>query len=124
MGSWGSFKDACGYPIDEYLAPADIKTGGDARAHIRQRGGNGRGKEVGGSGELIPRRVRTGKYHKVPLGCPPAGRHPNTCEGWDSSEGIIADTHEARGQDPGLGLESRVERMTDETQHEAGSWRG
>ena len=48
MGGWGSFKDACGYSIDEYLTPADIKAGGDARACIRQRGGNGRGEEVGG----------------------------------------------------------------------------
>ena len=47
MGGWGSFKDACGYPINEHLAPADIKTGGDACARIRQRGGNGRGEEVG-----------------------------------------------------------------------------
>ena len=30
MSSWGSFKDACGCPIDEYLAPADIEAGGDA----------------------------------------------------------------------------------------------
>ena len=73
---------------------------------------------------MIPRCVRTGKDDKVPLGRPPAGRHPNTCEGRDSGEGVVADTHKARGQDPGLGLESRVEHVTDETQHEARSWRG
>ena len=49
MSSWGSFKDACGCPIDEYLAPVDIEAGGDARTRIRQRGGNGHGEEVGGS---------------------------------------------------------------------------
>ena len=49
MSSWGSFKDACGCPIDEYLAPVDIEAGGDARTHIRQRGGNSRGEKVGGS---------------------------------------------------------------------------
>ena len=49
MGSWVSFKDACGYPVDEYLTPVDIEAGGDMRACIRQQGGNGCGEEVGGS---------------------------------------------------------------------------
>ena len=124
MSGWGSFEDACGYSIDEYLTPVDIKVGGDARACIRQRGSNGHGEEVGGGRELILGHIWTSEDDKVPLGCPPAGRHPNTCKGRDSSKGIVADTHEARGQDPGLGLESCVERVTNKTQHEDGSRRG
>ena len=108
ISGWGSFKDAYGYLIDEYLTPVDIEVGGDAHACIRQRGGNGCGEEVGSSRELIPRCIWTGKDDKVPLGHPPAGGHPNTCEGWNSGKGVIADTHEARGQDPSLGLESHV----------------
>ena len=63
---------------------------------------------MGGGGELIPRRVRPSKNHQVPLGGPPAGGHPNTSEGWDGGEGVVADTHEAWGQDAGLRLEGRV----------------
>ena len=73
---------------------------------------------------MIPRGVKTSKDNQVPLGHPPAGRHLNTGESQNRGKGIIADTHEARGQDSGLGLKSCVEQMTDETQHEAGLQRG
>ena len=53
MSGWGVICDTCGNSIDENLAPADIKAGGDARTRIRQRGGNGRGEEVGGGRELV-----------------------------------------------------------------------
>ena len=69
---------------------------------------------------MIPRRIWTGKDNKVSLGRPPAGGHLNTCECRDSGKGVVADTHKARGQDLSLGLESRVERVTDKTQHKAG----
>ena len=81
MSGWGSFKDTCGYPIDEYLTLADIEVGGDVRSRIRQQGSNGHGEEVGSGRELILRCIWTGEDDKVPLGHPPAGRHPNTCEG-------------------------------------------
>ena len=116
--------DTCGNSVNENLAPADIKTGGDARACIRQRGSNGRGEEVGGGGELISRRVRSGEDDQVPLGRPPAGGHPNTGEGQDGGKSVVADTHKARGQDAGLCLEGRVEHVTNETQHKAGPNRG
>ena len=45
-------------------------------------------------------------------------------QGWDRGESVIADTHEARGQDTGLCLEGCVKCVTDEAQHEAGPWRG
>ena len=69
---------------------------------------------------MIPRRIWTGEDNKVSLRRPPAGGHPNTCECRDSGKGVVADTYEARGQDPSLGLESHVEHVTDKTQHEAG----
>ena len=108
MGSWGVIQNACGNSVNENLALADIETGGDARARIRQRGGNGRGEEVRGGRELVSRRVWTGKDNQVPLGRPPAGRHPNAGESRDGGESVVADTHEARGQDTGLRLEGRV----------------
>ena len=120
----GAFCNACGYSINEHLTPADIETGVDARARIRQRGGNCRGEEVGGGEELFPRCVRAGEDDQVPLGCPPAGGHANTGESRNGGEGVIAGTHEARGQDPGLGLEGSIQRMTGEAQHEAGSYGG
>ena len=108
MSGWGVILDTCGHSVNENLAPADIEAGGDARARIRQRGGNGRGEEVRGGGELIPRCIRSGENNQVPLGCPPAGGHPNTGKGRDGGESVVADTHEARGQDAGLRLEGRV----------------
>ena len=62
---------------------------------------------------MISRRVRTSKDDQVPLGRPPAGRHPNTGESRDGGESVIADTHEAGGQDAGLHLEGRVKHVTD-----------
>ena len=79
---------------------------------------------MGGGRELVSQRVRSGKNDQVPLGSPPAGRHPNAGESRDGGESVIADTHEARGQDTGLCLEGCVKRVTDEAQHEAGLWRG
>ena len=108
MGSWGVIQNACGNSVNENLAPADIEMGGDVRARIRQRGGNGRGEEVRGGREMVSRRVRTGKNDQVPLGRPPAGRHPNAGKSRDRGESVVADTYEAWGQDAGLHLEGRV----------------
>ena len=124
MSGWGVIQDTCGNSVDENLAPADIKTGRDMRTHIRQRGGNGQGEEVGGGRELVSRCVWTGENDQVPFGRPPAGRHPNTGEGRDRGESVIADTHEARGQDASLCLEGCVKRMTNEAEHKAGPRRG
>ena len=79
---------------------------------------------MGGSGELVSRCVQSSEDDQVPLGGPPAGRHLNTGESWDGGKSIIADTHEARGQDASLCLEGSVKCMTDEAQHEAGPRRG
>ena len=58
---------------------------------IRQRGSNSRGEKVGSSRELVSRCVWSSKNNQVPLGCPPAGRHPNAGEGRDRCESVIAD---------------------------------
>ena len=124
MSSWGVIHDTCGNSLDKNLAPVDIKVGEDMHTCIRQRGSNSHGKEVGGSGELISRCIQSGKDNQVPLRCLPAGRHPNTGKGQDRGKSIVADTHEARGQDASLHLEGRVERVTNEAQHEVGPRRG
>ena len=64
------------------------------------------------------------KNDQVPLGRPPVGKHPNAGKGRDRGESVIADTHEARGQDASLRLEGCVKHMTYEAQHEAGLQRG
>ena len=120
----GVIRNSCGNSINENLTLADIKAGGDAHARIRQQGGNGRGEKVRGGRELISQCVQSGKDDQVPLGGPPAGRHLNAGEGQDGGESIVADTHEARGQDAGLHLEGGVKHMTNEAQHKAGLRRG
>ena len=124
MSSWGVIQNTCGNSINENLAPADIKAGGDTRTHIRQRGGNSCGEEVRGSRELVPQSIRSSKDDQVPLGHPPAGRHPNAGKSRDGGESIVADTHKARGQDAGLRLKGCVKHVTDEAQHKAGPRRG
>ena len=79
---------------------------------------------MGSGRELFSRCVQTSKDDQVPLGGPPAGRHPNTGECWDRGESIIADTHEAGGQDASMRLEGCVKHVTDKAQHEAGLRRG
>ena len=120
MSGWGVIRDTCGNSVNENLAPADIEAGGDAHTCIRQRGSNSRCEEVGGRGELVSRHVQSGENDQIPLGCPPAGRHLNAGKGRDRGESVIADTHEARGQDASLCLEGRVKHVTDEAQHKAG----
>ena len=68
MCGWGVIRDTCGNSINKNLASADIEMGGDACTHIRQRGSNGRGEEVGGSGELVSRRSSPAKTTRFPLG--------------------------------------------------------
>jgi hypothetical protein len=75
---------------------------------------------VGGSKELIPSGIWACENDQIPLGRPPAGRHPNTGIGGDGCKGVVADTHKARGQDPSLGLKSVVMCVTGEAQHKAG----